>query len=159
MLPRSPPGGDGVDIPFTSTDIWLLLSIALAEDQPPVRLKDVLFVGDALHKAVFTPQELRRGLSKLTRASFVIDHEGTYSLTPQARVIVETARAKSADWLSQGKQLERQLGATRGPEDAPDYDDPRFPYPALPDQAVREATDQYRIEFASSLARLRQDRP
>jgi hypothetical protein len=63
-------------ISFTPSDVWLLVSVALAASKPPVRLTDVIFAGDSINKAVFTPQELRRGLSKLTQAGYVNDNHG-----------------------------------------------------------------------------------
>ena len=148
-----------IDIPFTSSDVWVLLSIALAETEPPVRLKDVFFAGDAINKAIFSPQELRRGIAKLTRAGYVRDELGTYSVTSLGRKLVERARATSGVWLRMWDYLEKELSATRGPEDGPAYEDSRFPYPQLSDAVVAEAEREYREDFEKRLAELKFTRP
>jgi hypothetical protein len=148
-----------MDIPVTSSDIWVLLSIALAETEAPVRLKDVFFAGDAINKAIFSPQELRRGVAKLTRAGYVRDELGIYSLTPPGRELVERARATSGVWLRMWDYLDKELSAARGPEDGPAYEDSRFPYPQLSDAMAAEAEREYREDFAKRLAELKITRP
>jgi len=148
-----------MSIPFTSSDVWLLVSIALAESEPSVRLSSILFAGDAINRAVFTPQELRRGLSKLTKAGYVDDTAGIYSLTDAGHFLIADARKKNRDWLSIWRHIERRLGATRGPEDAPTYEDERFPYPAVTDEIVAKADQEYRAEFARILAELEARNP
>ena len=132
-----------MDIAFTSSDIWLLLSVALAETEPPVTLVDVIAAGHAINKAVFTPQELRRGFSKLTRAGYAVDDAGAYSLTPAGREIVDRARKAAPKWLEMWRKLEVELGATRGTESDPRYEDVRFPYPQLTNEVVAEAVRHY----------------
>lgn len=141
-------------IPFTSSDVWLLVSIAAAEPEPPVRLPDILFAGDFINKAVFTPQELRRGFSKLTKAGYVVDAGGVYWLTDTGRSVITDARKKNRDWLSIWHAVEKRLGAVEGAEDDPQYEDARFPYPSLTNEMVAEADRQYRAKFARMLAEL-----
>jgi hypothetical protein len=148
-----------MDISFTSSDVWVLLSIALAETESPVRLKDLFFAGDAINKAIFSPQELRRGIAKLTQAGYARDEAGTYSLTPRGRELVDRARATSGVWLRMWDYLDKELSATRGPEDAPAYEDSLFPYPQLSDAMAAEAEREYREEFAKQLTELKIKRP
>jgi hypothetical protein len=140
-----------MDIPFTSSDVWLLVSIALAEDEPPARLPDILFAGDGINKAVFTPQELRRGFSKLTQAGYVNDAEGTYRLTEQGRALVTDARDQGGSWWTIRRRIEKRLTAATGAEDAPRFEDARFPYPSVTDEAVSKAVKQYHAKFARLL--------
>jgi hypothetical protein len=149
-----------MDIAFTSSDVWVLLSIALSEtDVSPVRLKDVFFAGDAINKAIFTPQELRRGMAKLTQAGYVRDELGAYSLTSYGRELVERARAQSSVWLGMWDWLDKELSAKRSSEDRPTYEDSRFPYPQLTDALVAEAEREYRDEFAKQFSELKLKRP
>ena len=149
-----------MDIAFTSSDVWVLLSIALSEtNASPVRLKDVFFAGDAINKAIFSPQELRRGIAKLTQAGYVRDEVGAYSLTPHGRELVERARAHSSVWLRIWDWLDKELSATRGAEDQPAYEDSRFPYPQLTNALVAEAEREYRKEFAKLFSELKIKRP
>lgn len=141
-------------IQFTSSDVWLLLAIALAESEPPVQLPDILFAGDAINKAVFSPQELRRGFSKLTQVGYVLDSTGGYSLSETARLLINDARKNDPRWLSMWKYIEKRLAATAGANDGPEYDDPRYPHPALTDEMVKIADAQYRAKFATMLAEL-----
>jgi hypothetical protein len=141
-------------IPFTSSDVWLLVAIAFAENEPPVLLSRILFAGDLINKAAFTPQELRRGFSKLTKAGYVADAAGIYSLTDAGHSLIADARKKNRDWLGIWSHIERRLGATRGPQNAPRYEDERFPYPTVTDEVVAKADQEYRTEFVRILAEL-----
>ena len=143
-----------MSIPFTSSDVWLLVAIAMAESEPPVRLPAILFAGDYVNKAVFTSQELRRGFSKLTQAGYVVDADGTYSLSDAARRLVMETEKRSRNWYDTWKEVEKELGATRGPENAPGFEDARFPYPALTDKIIADADRQYRKRFNEMLAQL-----
>jgi hypothetical protein len=103
---------------------------------------------------VFTPQELRRGLSKLTKAGYVINAAGIYSLSDAGRAIMDDARQRRRDQLGMWHYIETRLSASRGPEDSPQYEDARFPYPTVTDEAVAEADRQYRANFARLVAEL-----
>jgi hypothetical protein len=146
-------------LPFTSSDVWLLLSIALAESASPVRLSDVLFAGDAINKAVFTPQELRRGLSKLTQAGYVNDAGGIYSLTENGRALVADAGIDHSGWQVVRRAIEKRLSVTSGAEDGPRFEDARFPYPDVTDEAVADAVKQYHVKFARRLAEIKRRDP
>ena len=145
---------DPMEIPFTSSDIWLFVSIGLAEANLPADLANVLFAGDAINKAVFTSSELRRGLSKLTQAGFVVHSEGVFSLTKEGRAIFANASKRRRDWMTLRKNLEKQLGATHGPSDHPGFEDPQFPYPQLTDELIVAADREYRRRFNQILAKL-----
>jgi hypothetical protein len=114
--------------------------------------------GDTINHAVFTPQELRRGLSKLTRAEYVIDDAGLYSLLPRGRALVAEARAKCSNWLSMWQGLEKTLGATSGPENAPRNEN-RMSSDPLTDDAVAGADAEYRAKFAQLLAAIEGEDP
>ncbi len=58
-------------IEFTWADIWLLQSIAVASQNNPASLKDVIAVGDAINHAIFTFTELQCGLAKLSSAEYI----------------------------------------------------------------------------------------
>lgn len=139
-------------IPFTPSDVWLLVSIALAETRPPVRLTDIIFAGDSINKAVFTPQELRRGLSKLTQAGYVRDAGGIYSLTDEGRALVHNPRREG--WMTIRHRIEKRLAATAD-GDGPRVEDARFPYPSVTDDAVAKAVKEYHRKFAKLLAELK----
>lgn len=139
-------------IPFTPSDVWLLVAIAIAESKPPARLTDILFAGDSINKAVFTAQELRRGLSKLTQAGYVNDEDGIYSLTDAGRALVHS-RKRSESWMSVRQRIEKRLAATTD-GDGPSFEDARFPYPAVTDEVVDDAVKQYHARFARLLAEL-----
>jgi hypothetical protein len=142
-------------IQFTSSDVWLLLSIALAQGDSEARLANILAAGDLINKAMFTPEGLRRGFSKLTQTGYVLENGGVYSLTEGGRMLVEEARHDDGRWLRMWEFVERRLSATRGPEDAPHYEDCRFTYPSLTDEAVAAADHEYRARLEKWFAELK----
>ena len=126
-----------MDIPFTRSDIWLFLSIGLAD--PPADLANVLLRGDALNKAMMSPQEVRRGLSKLSQAGLAIDSAGIYSLTEKGLELIDNAGARRQGFLAAQSDLAKHLCVIHGPNDDPRFDDPRFPYPQLSDEILQGA--------------------
>lgn len=129
-------------IPFTSSDVWLLLSVAFASKERPADLSGVIARGDAINFAIFNAQELRRGFSNLTKAGYVEDVHGTYSLTDAGRELVALAGDES-DVRAMRQMLEQELRASRGPQDDPRFEDPRFPYRELTNEVVARAYHQY----------------
>lgn len=127
-------------IPFTTSDCWLLLAIAIAAGDRDAPLSSVIAVGDGINHAIFTSQELRRGTAKLVAGGFAHYESGRYSLTDAGHGLYDrTVGAVHSRW----RQLNELLGAVGGPDDDPRFEDERFPFPALSDGEIRSAVREY----------------
>jgi hypothetical protein len=140
-------------ITYTWSDAWLLLSIIhAASGSGGASLTDIFAMGDAINKAIFTPQELRRGLAKLTSAGYVSEEGGRFFVTEKARRVSEGLPGTHV--LEQLTDLEKVLGAAPYPAGDPNQEDPEWPYPQLTDETIEAAQQQYRMEFAEVNRRL-----
>jgi len=50
---------------FSWSDAWLLHAIGLAAAEHPATLKEIISMGDAVEKSVFSFEEISSGLAKL----------------------------------------------------------------------------------------------
>ena len=138
-------------IRFTWSDSWLLYSIGLAAHGGKGALKDVIMVGDAVNRAVFTPQELRRGIAKLTAAGLAGERDGLFWLTEQGGELMRQAQAGTSLWDGV-KRLDQLIGSVPFQEwDQPNFEDPQWPYPGITDDAVEVARSQYSAEAEAVL--------
>jgi hypothetical protein len=134
-------------VKFTWSDAWLLYSIGLAVHGGKGTLKDVIVAGDAVNRAVFTPQELRRGIAKLTASGLAGEHDEAFSLTERGEeLMVRAGKAGESLW-DQLKEIARLLDAVPYEEwHQPNYEDAEWSYPGISDEAVKEALAQYSAE-------------
>ena len=66
---------------YQPSDAWLLLSVALAGGAKPAELKEVVAAGDYINHAIFTEDELRGGLRRLTAGGWVKLTGGNLAVT------------------------------------------------------------------------------
>ena len=143
-------------IRFTSSDAWLLLSIAWASRDRGASLKDIIAAGDAINHAIFGPQELRRGFAKLIAAGYVARKRGRYFVRGAAAEFYRSTIVRSRSTYDTLDELKDFLGVTPGSsDDGPGHEDPRWPFPKLSDGAVKEAWAEYHEECQATLQRLR----
>jgi hypothetical protein len=144
-------------IRFTWSDAWLLLSIALSTREHGASLKDIIGTGDAINRAIFTPQELRRGLAKLTAAGYVAEQGGRYFVSGAATEFYHSSVTRSRDASQQLAKLEKFLNIARSPvRDDPNYEDPQWPYPALSDEAIGAAVAENHRDFDELYRKLKE---
>jgi hypothetical protein len=104
------------------TDAWILFSIALAGGDGGAGLRGIIAAGDYIEHAIFTGDELRDGLSRLTARGWVTCDGGIFYLAGQAREVSDSLRAsrRSVAWaLKEFEQLIASAGDVSQP--APDY--------------------------------------
>ena len=129
---------------FVWSDAWLLYSIGLAIRGGRSNLKDIIMAGDAVNRAVFTPQELRRGTAKLTAAGLASERDGVFRLEERGEQAMRRAEQAGDSFSDQLNEVARLLGAVPYQEwDEPNYEDPAWPYPSLTDEAVAVASSQH----------------
>jgi hypothetical protein len=75
------------------TDAWLLLSIALKDGPDGVDLRGIIAAGDYINHAIFTEDELRGGLFRLTRTGCISQVNSRYHLVGRANEIREELMA------------------------------------------------------------------
>jgi hypothetical protein len=139
-------------IRFAWSDAWLLYSIGLAIRGGRNSLKDVIFAGDAVNRAVFTPQELRRGTAKLTAAGLAREQDGIFRLEESGEQLMVRAEQAGDSLWDQVTEIARLLDAVPYEEwDEPGYEDPAWPYPGLSDEIVAAASAEYSSEVKSIL--------
>lgn len=135
--------------PFTWSDSWLLLSIGTAGGRSGAPLKDIIAAGDSLNHAIFTGAELRRGLSKLVAAGYVVQVDDRFQVAGDALELLHQSNgvAISSVW----EQCDRLLGL--GPNsytsDAK-VEDPNWSYAYASDEVVQAAYRAYRGEAADA---------
>ena len=147
--------GRSVVIPFTESDVNLLVAIAGSRSwfRRGASLYEIIYAGDYLNTRPFTAQELRRGMAKLTAAGYVREYRGRFALTPAGSKLVAW-RGSTASREAAGRvyaRLERELSASRELPDAPRYEDSDWPYPSITDEAVEQAQARH----SQSVARFR----
>jgi hypothetical protein len=142
-------------IPYTSSDMWLLVAIAYSTADGPAQLADIIETGDAINKAIFTGQELRRGMARLVTGGIVIDLEGRFDLTERGRKLLEDARAQGAtNRLEEWAKLDELLAVDRGPRNHPQFEDPTWSYQSLTEPVIEAAYASYGVAARRVVAKL-----
>ena len=143
---------------FTTTDVWLLLSIAYASSvQAPASLREVLGAGDTINHAIFSGHELRRGTAKLIAAGYLEYHDEGFLITSEGKMIVDRARGSAGADVTIREHRERLnslLSAQRGTQADADFEDPAELYPSLTDAAVNSAYLEHKAEFERMIAKI-----
>ena len=143
-------------IPYTSSDMWLLLAVAYSTANRPAQLPDIIGTGDAINKAIFTVQELRRGMARLTTGGLVTGLEGRFDLTEGGRRLIEAARAEGAtNWMDEWTKLDELLDADKGPRNHPQFEDPAWSYQSLTESLIESAYAAYQVTSRKVLKELR----
>jgi hypothetical protein len=131
-------------IPFVSSDVWLFLSVANASRRRGASLDNVIAMGDAINRDIFTPQQLRTGSAKLIAASLMEIDAERFRLTDEGRALYR--RCRGGGLRSEWSALERELDVSNAP-----VDEARWPYPQMTDEVVQQAYERYRKRFENGL--------
>jgi hypothetical protein len=84
------------------SDAWLLQAIAIASQNAPATLAQVLAAADGVNHALPTDEELHGGFSRLTAGGFVTEIDGCFTMTAAVPSHV-TARMLEGGW-NRGRQ-------------------------------------------------------
>jgi hypothetical protein len=96
------------------SDAWLLFSIALAGGDGGASLSRILATGDYINHAIFTGDELRGGLSRLTARSWVMHEGGCFSLIGKARELSDNLRSSRRSVSRALKDFEKLVREEEG---------------------------------------------
>lgn len=131
---------------FRWSDAWLLAAIAVGGGLKGAMLKEIVAAGDLINRSVFTPQELRSGLSKLFHRGYAMQLGDRFVIAGDARVELVNALQHPFSSFSVMQFFEDFLNSQ--PFDSLDRarDDPEWRFDALTDDVVAHACAQYRAE-------------
>lgn len=122
--------------PFDPSDAWLLQAVLYAGGLTDgAELRDVIGLGDGIRDALFSAEELRGGFARLAAAGFVRAEAGRYFVVGEARGL---AKKEGLSLAEHQAEIAAFLAASnyRGSE-------PEALDPALTDEKIREATEDY----------------
>ncbi|MBZ5590008.1 MAG: hypothetical protein LAO05_15750 [Acidobacteriia bacterium] len=129
---------------FSGSDSWVLLATGLAARNRGARLAEVIAAGDAVNHAIFTLAELRRGFAKLIAAGYLRVEGGRFYLIESAREAVDQATKRG---FARGfEPIGRFLGVQSRSWDPPTFEDPRWRFPDLSEEAYSAAVGEYTAE-------------
>lgn len=128
---------------FLKTDAWLLGAIFWARRaEGTATLAQIIAYGDALHHAIFNPEEIESGLARLASAGVIREEAESFAPGPAGEPWFEefntvTLRTiESLDWFAEKLSAGRypHLGNTRN----------NLRYPGFTKQRYDEAIAEYR---------------
>ena len=103
------------EVPAQSSRIeaWLTLSLIYSKESKErgLTIQDLLYVADGLNKTLATPDEISWVFIQLRKRDWLSDQDGSYSLTPEARSIVEQIVRGSGDAFDEIDRLETWMSA------------------------------------------------
>jgi hypothetical protein len=139
------------------SDAWLLQAIALASQEKPARLGDILGAADAVNHALPTDDELHGALTRLTAGGFVEEADAGFQLTPGVPPTVADALVHRS-WTAGRAAASAFLGAEPWTPDR-NIGDRRnqVTYAGLTPERIRDADEEYRRRIATRRRRRRAD--
>lgn len=131
-------------IVYQWTDAWLLQAISLAGCRQPAELKDINAAGDAINHAIFTDEEIKGGLARLSRGGWIKGQGGRFATTRKFKVL----EAKlSRVHLTAVEQIEKLLAVvSKGNKESSLAKGSTARYPGLSASAIQRATKAYQKE-------------
>jgi hypothetical protein len=138
---------------FSWSDAWLLHAVAFAAAHHAASLREIIGMGDAIEKSVFSFEELSSGLAKLEAAGHIRSVGGGFELNP---VVEEQFCAADTHNDREARVwFERFLSATRwSPQAEREGPDPAWRYPGLTKEAVDAAFGEHNAEMEAVLRKL-----
>ena len=112
--------------PLISSDIWLLLAIAIGSSDGEATYRDIISAGDAINHAIFTHEELEGGLYKLLQNKLIVQSENGFVTTDKANLEIERAKDKARGWLAAWDLLKITFDIEKGPSPSEPYSFPGY---------------------------------
>ena len=100
-------------IQYEWSDAWLLLAIIYASKSGDSTIQKIIEVGDGINHAVFTDEELKGGIERLSQGGFVIERDGSFA---PARTVIKAYYRKTTPRRAinnELKDIESFLGVSR----------------------------------------------
>ncbi len=136
---------------YESSDVWLLLAVALAAQQEPADLRQIVAAGDAINHAIFTDAEFEGGLARLTAGGWIREERGRFAVTTKFRTAAgKLPRSGDKAWA----QIEKLLSAKSWDRDSVcSSEEHRISYPGFSSEALGKAIKKYHQGFARTCRR------
>ncbi len=132
---------------YCGSDAWLLCSIVMGGGRQGASLRDIIAAGDYINHAILTGPQIRRGLAKLTSAGFVREKAGKFLVAGKAKYYWSRMQQKRKPVLRCLEEWEEYLEVPPPPEPDPPLGEAGWPYPAVSDEMVKQAYDEYVAGF------------
>jgi len=132
---------------FSGSDVWVLLSIAMREGGDGADLRDIISIGDYINHAILTGPEIRRGLAKLLFAGYLRENNGRFHIAGKAKLFWRRLRNSRKPVLRVWDEWEIFLKVPSHPEPDSRTEEAQWPYPAISDEMVKQAYDEYVASF------------
>jgi len=129
---------------FVSSDVWVLLSIAIGDGGNGANLRDLIATGDYINHAIMTAQELGGGLARLTQVGYVEEISGRISLAGDAKTFWESMETSRRPVLRLWDKLEEFLEVSAEPSIAKNA---QQTYPGVNAETVEVAYQEYLRNF------------
>lgn len=134
------------EAPFDPSDAWLLQAVLYAGGLTDgAELRDVIALGDGIHDALFTAEELRGGFARLTAAGFVRVEAGRYFVVGEARGL---AKNEKPPLREHREDIAAFLAASAYRGFTSEGSDPD-----LTDERIQQATEAYLAPFRNGYKR------
>ena len=94
-------------------EAWITYSLISSKESKERRLtiQDILCAADSLNKAMASPDEISWTFIQLKRRGWLVDEDGVYALTPEARLLVEQIVEEERNSLDGIDRLEAWISA------------------------------------------------
>jgi hypothetical protein len=137
---------------FTNSDAWLLQTIARASYYNDANLKDIIALGDALNRAIFSSGELQQGFSRFLAAELIIWKDHRFSLSEKARKQMDEILKEKSNILVERDKISELINAKPWTtnEKLPQFD-PEVEPKIFSLEDYETAIKEYREEFWKTL--------
>ncbi|MBN2084703.1 MAG: hypothetical protein JW748_05720 [Anaerolineales bacterium] len=132
---------------FCGSDAWLLCAIVIGSGRHGASLRDILAAGDYINHAILSGPQIRRGLAKLTHAGFVREAAGRFLVSGKAKSFWKRLPQKRKPVLRYLYDWEKFLAVPPPPEPDPHREEAEWPYPAITEDMVKKAYEEYVAGF------------
>lgn len=133
---------------YTWSDAWVLAAVTVGGGDHGAGLQAIIEAGDLINRAIFTPQELRRGLAKLLHDGHVRRQDDVFVVTGRAMSTAVVLAKRSPSSYDLLQTFEDFLEAEPYPAGSPGEEDPHWTLPDLTDEKIALACAAYRKEHS-----------
>jgi hypothetical protein len=130
----------------------VLAAVAIGGGDRGAALQQIIEAGEVINRAIFTPQELRRGLAKLAHEGYVRAEEGSFVVAGAAKAAFDALPRTTRSSYDLMQFFEDFLQALPYPAVDPETDDAKWSLAGVTDASVTAAADGYHADYEELFA-------